>query len=194
MEKLASTVPVSAIVTTLQPPYSDQIRELWQEFAQACKTQFVLTHDPIPHFSWQAAEGYDEAALDQAIQEIARETPSFIIQTSGIGLFTGKMVVVYIAIVKTDQLITLHDRIWETTRHLGHSLNQNYQPDFWVPHITLAYDPLDDLVLDCVLNKIIQRRFSWDLPVDNLGVIHAGKGAELRNASVYKLAGKTGSM
>lgn len=192
MEKLGSAASVSAIVTTLQPPYSDEVQTLWQKFFQDCQVQFVLAKDPIPHFTWQAAESYEEQALDQVIREIARETRPFSVRTSGLGMFTGSMLVVYIAMVKTDALIDLQYRVWEKTQRCAHNVNHNYQPEVWIPHITLAYDPLNYIALECVMKEIAGRRFEWEIPVEQLGVIYAGKGSEFRRGRHYPLGGGPG--
>lgn len=194
MEKLSSVPSVSAIVTVLQPPHAQQVAELWRAFARSCQTQFVLTQKPVPHFTWQTAESYDEAALDSVLYKIARQSEPFSVKTSGIGLFTGSMIVVYIAIVKSDSLIRLQERIWEQAQPFSKQINRYYHPDLWIPHITLAYDPLDDQALGCVIEKVALRRFEWELPVRQLAIIHAGQGAEFRTRKRYPIGSKTGAV
>lgn len=190
MEKLASVPSVSAIVTVLQPPFVQQVIELWRVFSEVCQTQFVLTQNPIPHFTWQTAESYNQQALDQALRGIALDSDPFTVRTSGIGLFSGSMIVVYIALVKTNRLIRFQQRIWEETRAYANNLNHYYAPDLWIPHITLAYDPLDGQALECVLQQIAGRRFEWEIPVNQLALIHAGEGSEFRTRKRYPIGSR----
>lgn len=175
MEEFLPPVRITAIATLFAPTYADQLRRLWRELSEDCKTQLPVTRDPIPHFSWQGADSYDEPNLEAVLENLASETESFDIKTSGIGLFTKPTVVIYIAIVKNDQLIALHKKIWERTIKFAHGINPYYQPDHWIPHITIAQGLVDPTSVRCVFNKVAFHTFDWKIRVNNLAVIHAGK-------------------
>lgn len=185
LEKSTSPLKVSAIATVLLPPFADRVRAMWQDFLENCQVQLTLTSDPIPHFSWQGAERYDEEALDVVLTQIASQTRPFSVKTSGIGLFTGPVLIFYLSVVKHAPLIALHQRIWDATQDLALNPNAYYHPDFWIPHITLANDPLDQQAVNCLLRKIAFEPFEWIIPVDHLALIHAGEGAEYRERYRY---------
>lgn len=190
MEKAAAPLKVSAIATVLLPPFGDRIRAMWRDFHENCHVQLTIASDPIPHFSWQGAERYDDEALDDILSNIASQTAPFSVKTSGIGLFTGSVLIVYLAVVKHAQMLKLHQQIWEATRDLSSNRNHYYAPDFWIPHITLAHDPMNEQAVSCVLAEIAQEPFEWVIPVDHLALIHGGEGAEYREKYRYPFLGE----
>jgi 2'-5' RNA ligase len=179
MDSKQSTQKVTALVTTLEGPYGTEIRNLWNWFQAKCGVVNSIASNPIPHFSWQAAESYRSARLDEVTQRLADVTMPLTIRTSGIGLFTGTNLVIYIALVKNKTLADLHARLWEQTYGLATNPNLYYHPDRWMPHITLAMDPLDGESVTCMLKKVVFLSFDWEIPVDHFAVIHAGPPAGL---------------
>jgi hypothetical protein len=178
---------VSAIVTVLDAPFGDQIRAIWQVLQEDCLVQNTLAAHPIPHFSWHGARGYDEQALDIMLEKIASQTRPFMVRTTGIGLFTGSNLVIFISLVKNHSLAALHAQIWERTHELGTQLNNHYRPENWMPHITLALDPLDEPSIACVLRSLAFKPFSWEIPVDHFAIIHAGQAGSLASGLIMKL-------
>jgi 2'-5' RNA ligase len=178
---------VTALVTVLDGPYGNEVRSLWNWFQVECGVSNPLAADPIPHFSWQGAESYRSAALDEVVQRLAADTRPFTVRTSGVGLFTGSSLVIYIGLVKNEPLADLHARLWEQTRGLAVHPNLYYHPDRWVPHITIAIDPLDDRSVACILRKVSFLTFDWDIPVDHFAVIHAGPPASLASELITYL-------
>lgn len=178
MDGFLPSLKITAIVTLLTSPNKDQLHGLWLELLRDCNIQLPVTRNPIPHFSWQGADEYNESELGMVLRNTASETEKFNIKTSGIGVFTKPSFVVYISIVKSDELIALHQKVWERTRTLANVINPYYQPESWIPHITIAQGPIDPSTLCCIVNKISFRSFNWNIRVDNLAVIHAGESAQ----------------
>lgn len=170
---------VTALVTVLDGPYGSEIRNLWNWFQVECGAPNNLAANPIPHFSWQGAESYRSADLDEVVLRLAETTRPFTVRTSGIGLFTGTSLVIYLGLVKNEPLANLHARLWEQTHGLSIHPNPYYHPDRWMPHITLAIDPLSDRSVTCMMRKVAFLAFDWEIPVDHFAVIHAGPPASL---------------
>ena len=179
MQTYEPSQKVTALVTILDEPYGTEIRRLWNRFQVECGVENSLASNPIPHFSWQGAESYHSPEINEVVQHMAGLAQPFTVRTSGIGLFTGSSLVVYLALVKNQALSDLHARLWEQTHELAVQPNLYYHPDCWMPHITLAKEPMDFPSLTCILKKVVFLSFDWEIPIDHFAIIHGGTPASL---------------
>jgi 2'-5' RNA ligase len=177
---------ISAIVTTLDSPVGDWVREIWQALRTACQITHKLAINPIPHFSYHGAESYLETELGQVLTTVAGNFSPFLVRTNGVGIFTGASRVVYLPLVKTRQLCELHEMIWQNVQELGYRFNSHYHPEVWMPHITLAVDPMENTSLECVGRRLLFQKFDWEISVDHLALIHAGPGTEVWEGNRYR--------
>lgn len=164
-----------ALVTILPEPISSLLKSLWGELAEECAlTGVEMT--PIPHFSWLVMEGYDQSKMSEFFGRKTIEALSFSAQTSGLGLFTGESPVAYIPLVKDSNLLSCHARLWDCLKDIMTGVNTFYNPDNWLPHITIAYGDVDLVKLVCLVEKLASRSFNWTFPVDNLALIGQQEG------------------
>jgi 2'-5' RNA ligase len=94
------------------------------------------------------------------------------VQTVGLGLFTGPVPVLYLALVKTGMLMKVHDLLWELIGPLATVLNSHYSPDLWMPHITVAYQDLTSDNLACTVKNLIYRPVELKIHVDQLALLY----------------------
>jgi 2'-5' RNA ligase len=97
---------------------------------------------------------------------------SFLIRTAGLGLFTGPVPVLYLALVKTDILMDLHRTLWESVGPLATDLNRLYSPDLWMPHITIAYQDLNGDNLACAMKNLVFTPVNLEIQVDQLALLY----------------------
>ncbi len=84
--------------------------------------------------------------------------------------------------VRTDALSRLHEALWAEIAPLGTGVSQYYEPERWLPHITLAHGDLTPSGLGSVLSHLAAWDFSWEVRVDNLAIIHdIGEGQVLHS-------------
>jgi len=107
---------------------------------------------------------------------IARRIDVFRIHTTGLGVFTGKNPVVYIPVVASMPLLEIHQLLWDKTSQFGRQVNMLYQPDSWVPHITVLHDEIDADCMDCIFSHFIETPFAWDIEINRLAVIYRKQG------------------
>ena len=162
---------MDGIVTILEEPYFEAVREIWQDLEQTCGLKEIQAMT-IPHFSWHVAAAYpDEARLDALLEETCQQFKPFIVRTAGLGIFSHPKMVVYLPLVKTQALISLHQWLWDHLLDQADLPSPYYAPDFWMPHITLAYEELGAVNLDCVLLRLSTHPTNWEIKVDNLALI-----------------------
>src|SRR5512146_3100751 len=130
------------MVTLLDPPHYSQVENIWQELEQHCGLTGVRM-TPLPHFSWQIAEEFDLQTVRPVLKDICATVRPFNVMTTGLGIFSGTVPVVYIPVVKNAPLIQLHRDVWEATALLSRGRSLYYSPEMWMPHITLAYGDVD---------------------------------------------------
>jgi 2'-5' RNA ligase len=150
---------------------------MWQDLAQNCGLSGVQA-TPLPHFSWQIAEAYDLQAIRPVLGDICRTTRPFAVMTTGLGIFTGGIPVIYIPVVKNPHLIHLHRRLWRATLPLSRESSPFYSPEMWLPHITLAHGDVDHDKLGCALGRLAFGNYNWEILVDHLTLVHQVEGQE----------------
>lgn len=160
-----------AIASLLDMHANQQIEGIWDWLEENCGlSEIKLT--PLPHFSWQTAEVYDIGLLEAALQELAASLSPFSVRTAGIGIFTGEIPVLYLALVKNKQLLALHEMIWKRILPYSQGINEFYAPKYWMPHISLAYGDVTPGKLACALEGMLHTPLVIDVAVDNLSVIY----------------------
>lgn len=162
---------MDGVVTVLEDKYYQVVQEIWQDLRQACGLEFneSLT---VPHFSWHVAQSYpDEPSLDVLLEKISLQIKPFTVRTAGLGMFFQPRLVVYIPVVKTQELIQVHQMLWEQLADMADQPQSHYAPEFWIPHITLVYEELSESGLGCALAHLAKQPLDWEIQVDNLALI-----------------------
>jgi 2'-5' RNA ligase len=161
---------MNGIASLLNDPYKTQIESIWQELEEKCGLIGVRI-TPFPHFTYQVVEAYDQARLEPILQELAREAQPFTVHTTGLGLFTGKVPVIYLPVVKNDLLLHFHKLLWDRTKEVAQGSSPYYAPDMWMPHITLGYGDVTHFNLGCAMEALTFRDFDWQIRINNLTFI-----------------------
>jgi 2'-5' RNA ligase len=164
------------VVSLLDPGATMRVRETWAKLERELGLAGVLIM-PYPHFSYQIAGGYDRAALEVSLSQLADETAPFEVRTKGLATFPGPWPVVYVAVKKESHLRALHERVWN--RCLPHAQNTvpYYRPEAWTPHITLAHGdernsvPLSTEQIRAVLDSLNPKEYRWTVSVENLALV-----------------------
>jgi hypothetical protein len=160
-----------AIATLLEPEGDRFTQDIWSWLEENCNLTGVKM-TPTPHFSWQGAEEYDLDKAIPAISNIMRRHSPFIVRTAGFGVFPGAYPVMYLSLVKTRSMMELHQDIWDTLFPLGINVNPYYAPDYWIPHITIAYRDLTPDRLACAMKGILDRPIEMELVGSNLAILY----------------------
>jgi len=68
----------------------------------------------------------------------------FEIEINGLGYFEYPSKVLFLKVIKSDELIHIHKVLTEMLLKHTDSINKYYTTDMWIPHITIAMDDLTD--------------------------------------------------
>src|SRR6266487_1202151 len=107
---------------------------------------------------------------------------SFYVNTTGLSIFTGKMPVLYIPIIRSAELTLVHQELYHlSTAKAGSGIQEYYHPDAWMPHITIGFGDLDSDILARMIHYLGERDFNWRILIDNIIFIYdPGTGQEVK--------------
>jgi len=157
---------MNAIISLLPEPYYQIVEQLWDKLENEVGLRGIRAV-PYPHFSWQGAIEYEEKGLELILRTMADLSKPIKVQTSGLGLFTGKSPVLFINVIKSPQLMRMHQQIWSGVRPIGKGFNLYYEPEVWQPHISLAMDDVTPEKIGPVMKELSTMDFNWTFEVDN---------------------------
>jgi 2'-5' RNA ligase len=160
-----------AIATILDPTADQQTKFLWDWLELNCGLSGIRV-TPLPHFTWLSAPEYDFSRMEDYLRAYARRATPFKVKGSGLGLFSGEEPVLYIPLAKNDSIIGIHRNLWKEVEKDKDLLNQNYSPEIWIPHITLANNDVNKESLSCSIPELALRQIELDVMVDNLSIIY----------------------
>lgn len=161
-----------AIVSQLDAQHQQLTENLWTELDKKFGLQGAYTKS-FPHFSYHVAQEYDLGMLEPLVQRIAQNTQPFQVTTSGLGVFTGSLPILYIPVVRTQELSQVHQALWHKASKTGSGIIEHYHPERWLPHITLAFSNIHHEHFPSVIQFLSKQTLSWNITVNNLSLIES---------------------
>ena len=168
------------IVSLLDNEHYQLVEDLWAELQREFSVQGVYI-TPYPHFSYRAAQYYDVHELAPILERITSNITTFQVRTSGLGMFTGAHPVLYIPVVRSQELTELHQELWEVIPTADSGVQEYYHPDQWMPHITIGFGDINKDNLSRIIPWLAERAFNWEITINNLALIYdTGTKQELK--------------
>lgn len=158
-----------AIISELDPGSSATVSGLWFDLRRSCGLSAIY-EVPTPHFTWLAAESMNVDKAAPILSQIADQASLMTLHTFGLGIFAGEKPVLYLPLVKTREMISLHEEIWDQVQPYAKEAKLYYSPKLWVPHITLALNDLTKESLACAVKAIAFESVELFVKVDNLAI------------------------
>jgi 2'-5' RNA ligase len=180
--------PMLAITSLLSPPHMLRINAVIKKLEEKFGIDDVqATLDP--HLTYQLAGVKKLDALKKALAEVAATTEPFPAYTTGLGVFPGERPVIYIPVLRSDELNALHRRILAATAPLCLRTDKFSSPDCWLPHISLAlHDTTPDL-LGPVLAYLNQETYNLKIIIDNIAILRQ-EGELFVKEEVFRMSEK----
>ena len=169
------------IVSLLDAHHYQIVEDLWAELKREFRVQGVYI-TPFPHFSYQVASHYNVELLEPILRDFAASHNSFYVNTTGLSIFTGKVPVLYIPVVRSTELTLVHQELHHlSTAKAGSTIQEYYHPDAWIPHITIGFGDLNSDILARIVHYLSESDFTWRILIDNITFIYdSGTGQEVK--------------
>lgn len=182
MIKWCSRGSMQAVISLLPDPHNTQVEQIWDALEDHFGLNYVRI-TPIPHFTWQLGDGYQEEDVISRLHELTLQMEPFEICTQGLNHFSGSSPILFIEIGKSKRLQVLHAAIWQQLFPLTLDPSPLYSPETWHPHITLAMEDLRWEMLDEVSVHLKQQNLEWRFILDNLAIAcqHADGKAQVEH-------------
>jgi 2'-5' RNA ligase len=176
-----------AITSLLNPRNAQRINRL----IKGLETKFGLDDvqaTPDPHLTYLLTGTRRLTDLKDLLREVAATTAPFSAYTTGLGVFPGENPVIYVPVLRSNDLNELHQRVLDVTAPLCRP-SPYYGADRWLPHLSLAlHDTTPDL-LGPVLRHLNKETYNLRLNVNNLAILQK-KGDLFVREEVFELTGK----
>lgn len=162
-----------AVVSLLEEPVSGRLRSLWE----GLEREFGIEPPAFPpHLTYHAANAYDLEQVGGALKSIARSLPPFAVAAEGLGLFLTESKALYVPVVRTHRLALLQRTVVEEVRDHARDGSSHYQPDRWLPHLTLAQGAFSPEQIGAMVAWLARQELSFDVTITNVAAID-GEGA-----------------
>ena len=172
---------MNGIVSLLDSKHNQLVEELWAELEREFSVQGVYI-TPYPHFSYHVAQAYDVDKIEPVLQRITSNITTFNVKTSGLGVFTGTSPVLYIPVVRSLELTQLHEELWQEISPVSSGVQEYYNPDQWMPHITIGFGDISKDKLSQMISLLAERDFNWEITVNNIALIYdSGTKQEMKS-------------
>lgn len=178
---------LQALLSILPEPFYSEISELWEKLENKFDVKFIQNSVPFPHFTWNVAEEYLIKDKLEYFRKGFKKVDSFVVKTSGIGVFTGDKKVLYIPIKPTEELLNYHEYIWNLCEINKTQMNEYYSPENWFPHITLAVEDIKTENIGKVVEFLADTKFKYEIKIDNITSVYREVGKELKVERSYGL-------
>ncbi|MFD2247840.1 2'-5' RNA ligase family protein [Pontibacter ruber] len=159
-----------AVTSLLDKPHAECVLEL----TELLEKKFGLSGvkmTPYPHLTLLTAEIPDKEELVEYLEQTSLETRPFKIRTTGLGIFPGETPVIYIPVLRTTLLNQLHVRLHRDISEMSTEMGVYYNPNMWLPHISLALGDTTPQLLGPVLSFLCSYNFNWEITIDNLCIL-----------------------
>lgn len=144
---------------------------LWNRLAEVIKPSGLVL-PANPHFSWQVAEDYQVNDVLDKLKSIILGLRPFRVLVSGFGIFPGIHPVVYLTVVRNQILTDIHSKLWEECIPYAIKPNLYYAPEYWVPHITIAYVDLTADKVSQMVKEMIDQPWNAELMIGNVSLAY----------------------
>lgn len=158
-----------AIISEIDKQSSDVVRKIWHDLCEVCGLEEIYTL-PTPHFTWLIADEMDLKQAESIVVSMIPEVPEIRTYTFGLGIFSGMLPVLFLPMVKTIEMINLHQNIWDQIGPHCSQLKTYYSPSFWMPHITLALKDLDKEKLACAVNALAFKQIELSVTMKSIAL------------------------
>ncbi|QNF34535.1 2'-5' RNA ligase family protein [Adhaeribacter swui] len=161
-----------AVVSLLDALHTQIVNEIIDDLERVFGLQGVkITADP--HITWLICEVEKLNELKSFLKEVASQTQSIVVKTTGLGIFPGENPVIFVPVIRADGFNLVHAALFQGIRTFSRHTVNFYDPDNWVPHISLALRDTTPELLPHLVQYLNQRTYNWQIELNNLSILRS---------------------
>jgi 2'-5' RNA ligase len=164
----------------------DEVLRFWNVFETEYNSIGVQSFDH-PNLGFQGGSCSNIDKLKDELSNLSVVLYPFEIIVEGFGFFEAPSKVVYLKVLKTDELINLHKKINNSLAICCENLFQFYTPENWVPHITLAMDDLSETSLVNFKERYKDYSHDFKQTISNFALVEFKKDGQVELLSSYEI-------
>ncbi|MGF1507399.1 MAG: 2'-5' RNA ligase family protein [Anaerolineae bacterium] len=157
---------MQAVIASPDPDHFERLSAMVNEIGQTFTIRVDL--DVYPRLTLAVAERFDQSRIEPALAKIAAAHAPVTLTTSGLGMFTGAEVGLYVAVVKTPVLVAFHRAVYAAVEPLATAMEAAYAPAVWLPHLPLVREDVFKGDIAPIAGYLSRRKFSWQLAIVDL--------------------------
>lgn len=161
---------VFAVATVLDIQNDPESAEAWDRVEEAF-SQADLAEPGLLHFSWHVAASYRTDWIEDCLRETAKDLSLILTTSTGLGIFTNEKPVLYLPVSKNRLIADLHHHLWKRLEPIAENVNRYYDPENWIPHITLAYENANAEQICQMASLLLKQEMVFRLRIDHLALI-----------------------
>ena len=158
------------IATLITGSERDEVLRYWDIFEKEYNSIGVRSCDH-PNLGFQGGDCSNLDFLKDELSNLCNIISPFEMIVDGFGYFEAPSKVVYLQVMKTNELIEIHKEINIILSKSCISTFQYYTPEYWVPHITLAMDDLSETSFDTFKKRHKDTSPSFNQTISNLALV-----------------------
>jgi 2'-5' RNA ligase len=149
---------------------------------------FMLDSCSKPHITIAICEEIDEQTFYAGLESFAGNRDKFNLRFESIGIFTFKNITLFLSPVITDSLLNIHKEIYTffTEEKICSTPTEQYLPNKWVPHCTLAVDMTPDESIKAIKSLICNFQ-ALDVRIEYIGIAEYSPDSEKPVIKTFEL-------
>lgn len=164
----------------------NEVLHFWRVFEIEYSSIGVQSFDH-PNLGFQGGSCSDIHLLKDELSNLSMSLSPFEVKIEGFGFFETPSKVVYLNVLKTDELIDLHKKINNLLVKCCENLFDFYTPENWVPHLTLAMNDLTEISFSNFKEKHYDYSPSFKQIISNLALVEFKKDGRVELLSCFEI-------
>ncbi|MEM8535060.1 MAG: 2'-5' RNA ligase family protein [Chloroflexota bacterium] len=128
-----------------------------------------------PHVTYVVGECRKPRALAKTLDQLALQIEPHEVHIDGVDVFEGRYPVIFLKVVRTAYLEQVHRQLYDAMKEAGLNVRKEYQPEHWVPHVTLAFQDVSPQSIAPILEDLATLSYHVKSRLASVDLVHVTK-------------------
>jgi len=154
-----------SVIAPLDDDSYEQVDALRLELNQQAGASYSFVQ---PHIVLHSAETYwNLSSVIDALDGLLRTISPFRVRTLSLGVLTGDVPVLLLPVAHSSPLNSLQAAVNRAVSPHGQSLSRSYEPNYWMPYVTLLHKP-SPVALGRAVEHLARRKVELSITIDKI--------------------------